>query len=206
MESWPFGVTICKVSETTRDISIGVTVFTLTALSADRFFAIVDPMRKLHASVGGRRATKFTVTVAVTIWCLAILCAAPAAAYSYIRKFQNVDNVTLLEVCYPYPEELGPNFPQLAVLVKFLIYYVVPLSAIACFYIMMARHLINSTKNMPGEVQVSTVTTARFGLSSYIERNRAFVPDPFLSRAHFVHFQKTHSIPTSPPLLSHLHG
>ncbi|VVC40455.1 Bombesin receptor-like,G protein-coupled receptor, rhodopsin-like,GPCR, rhodopsin-like, 7TM [Cinara cedri] len=150
--SWPFGTAICKVSETTRDVSIGVTVFTLTALSADRFFAIVDPMRKLHASVGGHRATKFTVTVAITIWCLAIACAVPAAAYSYIKPFIN-GNVTQLEVCYPYPDELGPEYARLVVLVKFLIHYVIPLSAIACFYIMMARHLINSTKNMPGEVQ-----------------------------------------------------
>lgn len=129
-------------------------MFTLTALSADRFFAIVDPMRKLHASVGGRRATKFTVTVAITIWCLAIACAMPAALFSYIRQFK-VDNVTLFEVCYPYPDELGPIYPRLMVMIRFLVYYAVPLSAIACFYIMMARHLINSTKNMPGEVQVS---------------------------------------------------
>ncbi|XP_025409814.1 neuropeptide CCHamide-1 receptor-like [Sipha flava] len=152
VSSWPFGVTICKVAETTKDISIGVTVFTLTALSADRFFAIVDPMRKLHASVGGRRATKFTVTVAVVIWCLAVACAMPAAVYSYIRPFGE-NNVTLFKACYPYPEELGPTYPRVVVLVRFLVYYAVPLSTIACFYVMMARHLINSTKNMPGEVQ-----------------------------------------------------
>lgn len=151
--TWPYGLTICKVAETTKDISIGVTVFTLTALSADRFFAIVDPMRKLHASVGGRRATRFTVTVAVIIWCLAIACAMPAATYSYVRKFQD-KNVTLFEVCYPYPEEFGPTYPRLVVIARFLVYYAIPLSAIACFYVMMARHLINSTKNMPGVVQV----------------------------------------------------
>lgn len=50
VDSWPFGLVLCKVSECAKDISIGVSVFTLTALSADRFFAIVDPMRKLHAS------------------------------------------------------------------------------------------------------------------------------------------------------------
>lgn len=152
------------MSETTKDISIGVTVFTLTALSADRFFAIVDPMRKLHASVGGRRATKFTVTVAVTIWCLAIACAAPAASYSYLRQFQDSNNVTLFEACYPYPEELGESYPRIVVIVRFLVYYAVPLSAIACFYVMMARHLINSTKNMPGEIQVSNALKNTFDI------------------------------------------
>lgn len=50
VESWPWGESICKISETIKDISIGVSVFTLTALAADRFFAIVEPFRKLHAT------------------------------------------------------------------------------------------------------------------------------------------------------------
>lgn len=50
LDSWPFGLLLCKLGECAKDISIGVSVFTLTALSADRFFAIVDPMRKLHVT------------------------------------------------------------------------------------------------------------------------------------------------------------
>lgn len=50
IESWPYGIAVCKISECAKDISIGVSVFTLTALSADRFFAIVDPLRKLHVT------------------------------------------------------------------------------------------------------------------------------------------------------------
>lgn len=50
LESWPWGELICKLSETAKDISIGVSVFTLTALSADRFFAIVDPLKKFHTT------------------------------------------------------------------------------------------------------------------------------------------------------------
>ncbi|CAH1639290.1 unnamed protein product [Spodoptera littoralis] len=50
VESWPWGATVCRVSEAAKDVSIGVSVFTLTALSADRYFAIVDPLRKLHAT------------------------------------------------------------------------------------------------------------------------------------------------------------
>ncbi|XP_050426614.1 neuropeptide CCHamide-1 receptor-like [Adelges cooleyi] len=150
--SWPYGLVVCKLSEVAKDVSTGVSVFTLTALSADRYFAIVNPMRKLHASMGGRFATRFTVTVAVAIWALAIACATPDAVFSYIRQFR-VHNVTLFEACYPYPEELGPVYPRVMVLVKFLVYYAVPLTVIACFYIMIARHLVKTTKNMPGELQ-----------------------------------------------------
>ncbi len=35
-ESWPYGELICKISESAKDVSIGVSVFTLTILSADR--------------------------------------------------------------------------------------------------------------------------------------------------------------------------
>lgn len=49
VDSWPWGESMCMISEFVKDVSIGVSVFTLTALSSDRFFAIVDPLRKFHA-------------------------------------------------------------------------------------------------------------------------------------------------------------
>lgn len=51
VESWPWGVVVCKVSETAKDISIGVSVFTLTALSAERYCAIVNPLRRLQVGI-----------------------------------------------------------------------------------------------------------------------------------------------------------
>jgi hypothetical protein len=47
LDSWPFGTVICKFSEFVREVSVGVTVFTLTALSADRYMAIVSPLPKV---------------------------------------------------------------------------------------------------------------------------------------------------------------
>ncbi|XP_014475319.1 PREDICTED: gastrin-releasing peptide receptor-like [Dinoponera quadriceps] len=151
LDSWPFGLLLCKLGECVKDISIGVSVFTLTALSADRFFAIVDPMRKLHVTGSGRRATHFTVIVAVLIWILAIVCAIPAS-FSYIRVFRVNRNVSF-SVCYPFPEEFGPNYPKAILICRFFIYYMIPLGIIAVFYMLMARHLMHSTKNIPGEMQ-----------------------------------------------------
>lgn len=48
VDSWPWGVLLCKINESVRDISIGVSVFTLTALSAERYCAIVNPLRRLQ--------------------------------------------------------------------------------------------------------------------------------------------------------------
>lgn len=50
VEYWPWGAAVCKLSETSKDISIGVSVFTLTALSAERYCAIVNPLRRLQVS------------------------------------------------------------------------------------------------------------------------------------------------------------
>ncbi|XP_024941071.1 neuropeptide CCHamide-1 receptor isoform X2 [Cephus cinctus] len=151
LDSWPFGPILCKVSECAKDISIGVSVFTLTALSADRFFAIVDPMRKLHATGGGMRATRFTTAIAALIWLLAMVCAVPAS-FSYIRVFR-VNKDVSFKVCYPFPEEFGPNYPKTVLICRFFVYYVLPLGVITVFYLLMARHLVQSTRNMPGEMQ-----------------------------------------------------
>ncbi len=119
---------------------------------SNRYFAIVDPLKKMHSTaIGGRRATKSTICVTICIWICSFACAFPAATYSYIRVFQE-NNVTLFEVCYPYPEEF-PNYPRTVVIVRFLIYYAIPLGIIAFFYVLMARYLIRSVENLPGEAQ-----------------------------------------------------
>lgn len=43
--------------------------------------------------------------------------------------------------------------PQMMVMFHFLAYYAIPLFFIGYFYIIMARHLVLSTRNMPGESQ-----------------------------------------------------
>ncbi|CAG9857257.1 unnamed protein product [Phyllotreta striolata] len=152
MESWPWGELICKLSEFAKDISIGVSVFTLTALSADRFFAIVDPLKKFHTSSGGRRATRITVCTAASIWILAVVCAVPAAVASHVKGFPDYPDSRFF-VCYPFPDWWNQTYPRVMVASKFLVFYVVPLTIIAVFYLSMAASLITSTRNAPGEMQ-----------------------------------------------------
>lgn len=90
--SWIWGEIICKLSEFFKDLSIGVSVFTLTALSGDRFFAIVDPLRKFH-SHSGRRATRITIGIALLIWILAGVMGIPALTASYVKvRKQELEN------------------------------------------------------------------------------------------------------------------
>ncbi|XP_021957119.1 neuropeptide CCHamide-1 receptor isoform X2 [Folsomia candida] len=151
VDSWPYGEFVCKFSEFIKDLSIGVSVFTLTALSADRYFAIADPMRKLH----GRRATRITCITIAGIWLVSIGFALPSAIFSYVRDFSHQDPGRVFYVCYPFPPDhpFGDKYPQMMVMFHFLAYYAIPLFFIGYFYIIMARHLVLSTRNMPGESQ-----------------------------------------------------
>lgn len=56
------------------------------------------------------------------------------------------------ELCYPFPEQWGPEYAKGMVLFRFLIYYAVPLILIGIFYIMIAIHLV-FTSRVPGEIQ-----------------------------------------------------
>lgn len=145
-DSWPYGETICKISEATKDISVGVSVFTLTALSAERYCAISNPIRRRISS------KPFTLVIAIAIWLLAGLLAMPSAFFSNLETTRLVDGHEI-EYCFPYPDEFGEKYRKGVVLFKFLAYYAVPLCIIACFYILMAKHLEMTTRNMPGEMQ-----------------------------------------------------
>lgn len=153
MESWPWGELICKLSEAAKDLSVAVSVFTLTALSADRFFAIVDPLKKFHTSGGTRSAKRITIGVAISIWITALLIALPAAIGSHIKYVPDEEH-EVFHVCYPFPIHwMDYKYPRVMIVFKFLTLYVIPLIIIGFFYMSMAVSLISSTKNMPGEVQ-----------------------------------------------------
>ncbi|XP_043528577.1 neuropeptide CCHamide-2 receptor-like isoform X2 [Frieseomelitta varia] len=148
IESWPWGLAVCKLSECAKDISIGVSVFTLTALSAERYCAIVNPIRR---HVAGLSAKPLTILIACLIWILAIILAMPAAFFSHVPIVPLLNNNSIL-ICSPFPEEFGESYQKGMVMFKFLAYYAIPLLVITGFYLGMARHLELSTRNMPGEL------------------------------------------------------
>lgn len=140
-ESWPYGLAACKISEFARDLSTGVTVFTLTSLSVQRYTATHHPIKYL--SNKGRN----TLTQANSIiWLLSVILATPGAYTSFILKTPIKPN-KYINVCYPFPSDLGPWYPKIIVIMKFLCYYVIPLVIISVFYSLMARSLIRTTEN-----------------------------------------------------------
>lgn len=115
--------------------------------SAYRYYATVNPIhRHVHMS------TKLmTVVTTIAIWVLAIILAVPSGIFSYLQK-QNITKDNNMAYCYPFPSKLGPNYPKVIIMTKFLVHYAIPLFIIGFFYTLMAARLESSTRNMPGEI------------------------------------------------------
>jgi len=158
-ESWPYGAFICKLSETVKDLSVGVSVFTLTALSAERYCAIVNPMRRHAGGILGSKTV--TLCTAVGIWIVSLIFATPSAIFSRLREHVLLNNHSVIVYCYPFPGDIGDTLDKLLIIFKFLTYYAIPLCVITIFYVLMAVHLEKSARNMPGEAAHSTQVQAR---------------------------------------------
>lgn len=65
----------------------------------------------------------------------------------------DVNNNVTFKICYPFPEEWGPDYPKLIVMLRFACYYAIPLFIIGIFYVLIAKHLIYSASHVPGELQ-----------------------------------------------------
>lgn len=155
MTSWPFGEVLCKFNEFMQTLSLGVSIFTLTALSGDRYIAIVHPMSK-HTG----KPTLITVVTVVGIWMLSVLL---AIIDGYTSKLEFVSgahehNVTnsssndiQLAICMIYPMDYPETYAKAHSLFRFIVYFVIPLLIIGIFYVLMARILILSSREMPCE-------------------------------------------------------
>ncbi|KAF7648114.1 hypothetical protein LDENG_00161860 [Lucifuga dentata] len=151
-EEWVFGEAACKLIPVIQLTSVGVSVFTLTALSADRYKAIVNPMDIQTSS-----AVFWTCLKAVSIWLLSVLLAIPEAVFSEVVSMpgnRDSSNVTFVN-CVPYPLS-NQMHPKIHSVMIFLVYFLIPLAIISVYYYHIARTLIKSAHDMPGEVSEHT--------------------------------------------------
>lgn len=142
--SWPYGLVLCKFSFFVQTWSLGITVFTLTALSVDRYLAIVDPMSKHKDNTHAK-----TLAASVGIWIFSLVLAVPDAflASETTIRFNN----TRKKGCSGVNEDLDLSIHRIYYMTRFVVFFAVPLVIIACVYIFMARILIRSGEQMPCE-------------------------------------------------------
>ncbi|GFT90145.1 neuropeptide CCHamide-1 receptor [Nephila pilipes] len=141
-ESWPYGNFLCKFSEFIRDFSSAATVMNLTLLSINRYIAIVKPLYKF----AGHGSKTCTLIAVIVVWVIAGILAIPGTYFSYLWEV-SLDEDRSIYVCYPFPEDMKPWYPQTMVLARFLLLYLIPLSVISVLYALMARHLFKTSIN-----------------------------------------------------------
>ena len=145
--SWPFGELVCKLGEFTVSLSLGVSVFTLTALSAERYMVIVHPMTAVHRSAasGVSSSLLHAVLVAAGIWVLSAalasveLVASPVLVPGLAAGLDPPPRVVVelvaarvsggpVAVCHAYPDEWGENYVSFHVIFRFLVYFALTLT------------------------------------------------------------------------------
>uniref|UniRef100_A0A3B3IND8 Gastrin-releasing peptide receptor n=1 Tax=Oryzias latipes TaxID=8090 RepID=A0A3B3IND8_ORYLA len=147
-DEWLFGRVGCKVIPFIQLTSVGVSVFTLTALSADRYRAIVKPL-DIQTSV----TTTSIILRAASIWVFSLILAIPEAVYSDLHTFNIPSTNESFVTCAPYPHA-GKLHPQIHSMASFLIFYVIPLLVISMYYTVIAQSLIMSASTLPVEGNV----------------------------------------------------
>ncbi|KXJ25148.1 neuropeptide FF receptor 2 [Exaiptasia diaphana] len=114
---WPYGPFICKILWPLQTMCLFVSIFTLTAVSLNRFWAIVYPLR--------RQMTKGNATVVIIlIWLLSLVLSTPY--------------VMVLGIKGNYCEETWPNtgpYRKAYTLSIFVFQYLLPLTVISAVYV-----------------------------------------------------------------------
>uniref|UniRef100_A0A8C4SPD7 Neuromedin B receptor n=1 Tax=Erpetoichthys calabaricus TaxID=27687 RepID=A0A8C4SPD7_ERPCA len=114
-----------------------------TAERETLYKAIVNPMDIQTSS-----AVFWTCLKAVTIWIISVLLAIPDAVFSDLVPVKN-NNVNFTAcIPYPYSNEMHPKIHSILI---FMVYFLIPLTIISVYYYHIAKTLIKSAHDMPGE-------------------------------------------------------
>ncbi|XP_033108367.1 RYamide receptor-like [Anneissia japonica] len=80
---WPFSDDVsCKLVRFVQSVSVSVSIFTLVAISLDRFFAIIYPFRKKMESI-------HVIIIIILIWCVSLSLAVPLLLHNYTLLYSN---------------------------------------------------------------------------------------------------------------------
>ncbi|XP_007253823.3 type-1 angiotensin II receptor [Astyanax mexicanus] len=132
---WPFGSFLCKASAGLVIFNLYTSIFFLTALSVDRYLAIVHPMRSRQ-----RRTLLYARITCVLIWAFAFLLSAPTALSREIHVIENHLSTTCGVL---HSNDQIPLLVSLSIL-KSVLGFLVPFLIIITCYCLMGRALLGS--------------------------------------------------------------
>ncbi|ELT96793.1 hypothetical protein CAPTEDRAFT_124159 [Capitella teleta] len=148
---WFYGAGMCKLNEFLQTVSLGVSVYTLTALSGDRFVAIVYPMRRHH----GHSQKLKTLCIAGGIWVFSVVLGIIELVAARIESHFG------FRACIIHPPEWGIVYSRFHTVFRFVVYFALPMGIITAFYCLMARSLWHSGRRIPGDSIRGTASRTR---------------------------------------------
>ncbi|XP_077999601.1 substance-P receptor-like [Glandiceps talaboti] len=138
---WYFGNAYCKISQFIGPLTVSASIFTLAAISIDRYIAIVHPMRprmtKLEASM-----------IIVVVWVVAVLTLLPILIYAQTYVFNCTDGQKTICILI-WPDDVYQDYDFWYHVGRLVITYFVPLVAMAVSYTIVGIKLWGS--QTPGE-------------------------------------------------------
>ncbi|KAF7223411.1 galanin receptor type 1-like [Nothobranchius furzeri] len=143
MPTWVLGAFICKFIHYFFTVSMLVSIFTLSAMSVDRYIAIVHSRKS--SSI---RVARHALIGVVVIWILSLAMAAPVMHYQNI--FQRGENYTFCWEVWP-----DQSHKKIYVVCTFVFGYVLPLLLISFCYAKVINHLHKKLRNMSKKSEAS---------------------------------------------------
>lgn len=180
---WPFGVLLCKLVPTLQVTSVSASIFTLTAMTYERFQAIVRPLK---AQISKRKV----LIMLTLVWVLAFISASPELfAYTFHddanHKFQCREK---------WPAK---KYRQGYTMILFVGTYLIPLMVIFPTYVKMLSTLKqshsfnNSDKKQRWKSLRVLIAVVIIFASSYIPQHIMFLSLDFGSGLGFRYFEIT---------------
>ncbi|CAL1296880.1 unnamed protein product [Larinioides sclopetarius] len=136
---WPFGDAYCKISNFIAIVSVAASVFTLVAISFDRYMAIMHPLKP-------RMSRSTTLNICVWIWVLSILLSFPNLLYSMtiIEEFPDGGNRVICFMFWPDGPSNESNQEYIYNVVILVVTYVLPITSMTFTYFRVGRELWGS--------------------------------------------------------------
>ncbi|XP_016104144.1 galanin receptor type 1-like [Sinocyclocheilus grahami] len=149
LPTWILGAFICKFIHYFFTVSMLVSIFTLSAMSVDRYIAIVHCRKSSYIRVG-----RHALIGVLIIWVLSFAMATPVAYYQGIVESE--DNSTF---CW----EVWPDHSRrkIYVVCTFVFGYVLPLILISFCYAKVLNHLHKKLRNVSKKSEASKKKTAQ---------------------------------------------
>jgi len=122
-DTWPFGNVVCKVVHGVQYASMSASIYTMVAMSLDRFLAVGYPLRTKHL-----RQPPAALAVVIGVWTASLLLAAPWIAVYTVRQYE-LPGFSPFSVCADDWVTFGWHRPT-GFLVLFVVDYAVPVASI----------------------------------------------------------------------------